>query len=547
MDDAFARLEAEYCPPLDPALLSAIVSDYDLCNAQGVQDAREILDQLKESAVLEEAAGFDPSGTGAQEGAGNLEKRAESCPETSAARTTETDITSLSNGVSFLDLEELVGDEGGSIGKPEDLEGLDEETKVRLLQDLFGDRVTKYSIQHTLRKCSGRWQATMEELLNHVYFDEGEHSDDSGGKVAAKGIDAFSEDNVVRRGRKGKPKGKRVKIPDDRRSSSLPSSPVLGSAAPATNKWKTAGEEIEFVASRTRIATATVSSVYYDKGASVPRTIGAILKATMEESKLIVTDDERVTVHAQELGYEFPGIAPEYLAAIVRLTHPEMTAAMELAQALTAKSKDMNGGGIQLIPHYAPPALDKDTAWEDGSAKAARFSSHFQHGDADDIPAAARASAYASARATAFSQASAAHRKARSDRLMGGAAAYYGQVGREYAALSSRASAAAANELAASQSSSTELDLHGIDVLNAVRIAQAKVNAWWAGLGESRVNGRLGFEDRQTGYRIIVGLGRHSEGGKGKLGPAISKALREGGWKIENAGAVILVKGKAKR
>jgi len=130
---------------------------------------------------------------------------------------------------------------------------------------------------------------------------------------------------------------------------------------------------------------------------------------------------------------------------------------------------------------------------------------------------------------------------------MGGAAAYYGQVGREYAALSSNATAAAADQLVSTQSTPTQLDLHGVDVLNAVRIAQEKVDAWWRGLGESRVNGRLGIEDRQTGYRIVVGLGRHSEGGKGKLGPAVSKVLRQEGWKIENAGAVIVVKGKAKR
>jgi hypothetical protein len=84
-------------------------------------------------------------------------------------------------------------------------------------------------------------------------------------------------------------------------------------------------------------------------------------------------------------------------------------------------------------------------------------------------------------------------------------------------------------------------------VLNAVRIAQEKAEQWWTGLGESRVNGRVGAGDRSNGYRIVVGLGRHSEGGKGKLGPAVSKALRQDGWKIENEGAAILVKGKIKR
>ncbi|KAI7703494.1 hypothetical protein KC353_g14088, partial [Hortaea werneckii] len=280
MDDAFAKLEADYCPPLDPALLSAIVSDYDLSDANSVQNARETLDQLKESAVVEEAAGFDPSGTGAQEDGKNSEQRAESCPETGTSQTRETDLTSVSNGMSSLDLDDMVGEESGSVGNPEELEQLDEDTKVKLLQDLFGDKVTSFSIRHTLRKSNGRWQASMEELLNHVYFEEAEDSDGSG-KIATKGIDAFAGDGTVRRGRKGKPKGKNVKGLDDRKATSLPASPASHSPAPAGNRWKTASEDIEFVASRTRIATPTVSSVYYEKGASVPKTIGTLLKATM--------------------------------------------------------------------------------------------------------------------------------------------------------------------------------------------------------------------------------------------------------------------------
>ncbi|KAK5123549.1 hypothetical protein LTR85_002587 [Meristemomyces frigidus] len=544
MDDPFAQLEADYCPPLDPALLSAIVSDYDLSRPESVKDARNILDELKESALLEEAAGFDPSGTGAHEDDGSSGKRAESCPETAASRTGETDLTSLSNGLSSLDLEDIGAYEGEDIGRAEDLEQLDEDTKVRLLQDVFGDRVSKYSIQHTLKKCNGRWQAAMEELLNHVYFDEAEHSDDSG-KIASKGVDAFSEDNVVKRGRKGKGKGRRLKSLDERRASSLPLSPVEAAAVPSANKWQKAVDDIEFVASRTGIATATVSSVYYAEGASISKTIGTLLKASKEESKLVVTDDAAVATAARELGYDFPSVAPDFLAALIRLTHPSTTAAHELAEALIAKPNGAANGGIQIIPHYVAPDSAEADSWQTASKKT-RSSTGIQSPVSDGPASSVRATAYASARATAFSQASAAHRKARSNPLMGGAAAYYGQVGREYAALSSGASAAAADELAAAQSTSSQLDLHGVDVLNAMRIAQEKVEAWWYGLGESRVNGRLGAEDRQGGYTIVVGRGRHSEGGKGKLGPAVSKVLKQHGWKIEPAGAVIVVKGKAK-
>ncbi len=130
---------------------------------------------------------------------------------------------------------------------------------------------------------------------------------------------------------------------------------------------------------------------------------------------------------------------------------------------------------------------------------------------------------------------------------MSGAAHVYSEKSREYAALSSKASARAADELVTAQSTTSQVDLHGVDVLNAVRIAQQKVDEWWASLGESRVNGRIGAEDRQAGFRIIVGVGRHSEGGKGKLGPAVTKSLKAQGWRVEPAGGAIIVKGPLRR
>ena len=108
MDDPLAKLEAEYCPPLDSALLSAIVSDYDLASEEGLATARATLDLLKESALIEEAADFDPSGTGGynQPETARSPGREETGTETGASQSHETDATSLSNGLSSLDLEE---------------------------------------------------------------------------------------------------------------------------------------------------------------------------------------------------------------------------------------------------------------------------------------------------------------------------------------------------------------------------------------------------------------------------------------------------------
>jgi hypothetical protein len=556
MDDPLAKLEAEFCPPLDSALLSAIVSDYDLTSEEGLATARATLDLLKDSALIEEAADFDPSGTGGYnqpEAAASPGRNGdEAGTETGASQSHETDATSLSNGLSALDLEERdkIANQIGAqdVGKVEDLDALDEDVKVMLLRELFGEHASKYSIQHTLRKCNGKWNAAMEDLLNHVYFGEAEDSED-GGKLRTKGIDGFSEDNVVKRGRKTKAKGQKLRAMEERRAASIPTSgdesPVL-----AANKWQTAKEDVGFISIRTGLEVSIVKSTYNEQGGKVPQTINALLKQTMEETKKVVTDDELVQANARELGRDFPSIAPSYLAALIRLTHPSTSSAHELAKALVAKPKEPStAGGIQVIPMYARPTLaDIDPETSPRKTRSAGTSSHPSSlASPEDPTAALRGNAYAAARAQAFAQASAAHRRAGSDRLMGGAAAYYSQVGRDLSALSFGASADAADALAARQSSATQLDLHGIDVLNGVRIAQERVETWWYSLGESRVNGRTGAEDRGAGFRIVVGAGTHSAGGKGKLGPAVSKALKSEGWRIEPAGAVIVVKGKQRR
>ncbi|WPG98253.1 Hypothetical protein R9X50_00104100 [Acrodontium crateriforme] len=532
MDNPLQRLESEYCPPLDPALLSAILSDYDLRSATAIQDARATLDALKEAAILEETAGFDPSGTGgAQDG-----KREESSPDTTSGSVSrETDLTSFSNGGSLLELEGYKSDENGVVGTAEDLERLDDETKVRLLQEVFGDRVSKYSIQHTLKKYRGKWQGTMEELLNHVYFNEGQTGDD-GVKIAAKGIDGFSEDNVIRRKRKGKGKKGNLSINEvhvtPSRTASLTSTP---------NRWDSSREEVDFIAARLPFTKSIVHSTYFEQSGSLRQTIRSLLKSSMEEIKVVVDDDAVIDLHIHELQREYSDEDPENIATVVRLTHPSMKDAREIATALTAKPEVDKSGEVRIVPQYTPYKEESDVVPRAASHVATCFA-----GSAD-VDHSAQVGKHSAWRATALSQARAAQRKAKSDRLMSGAGAYYREVYQESTALLSGSVAAAADELAARQSSETQVDLHGIDVLNGVRIARQKVNAWWNDLGEGRVNGRLGAGDRAAGFKIIVGAGRHSEGGKSKLGPAVTKALQSEGWKLENAGAVIIVKGKAKR
>lgn len=545
MGDTLALLEAVYCPPLDPALLSAILSDYDLENEDQLREARGALDQLKESAELEEHAGFDASGTGGRDNEvrHGSSSRPESCPEeTNTTVSRETDLTNLSAEWQSLNLNSNSAEVPSGNGDiAEELENLNEDAKIALLEQIMGQQLSRYTVQHTLRKCKGNWHKAMDELLSQVYMHEAENSDGDG-KLAVKSIDAFSEENTSRRGRKGKGKKKGAKLNDSRRSSSLPTSPVESEPTVA-NAWQGAGRDIEFIASRTGEPSKTVATIYYNSGASRAKTIGSILKNHLSEGTIALAEDPIKAVTAHDLGQDFPSIDSQYVASLINLTYPSTAAARELAEALTTRPSIE--GGIEIIPTYVRPNIEEADAFTPVAGRNKPASGHAYSSNLSD--ARERASTYAAARSAALAQAYAAHRKAKSDRLMGGVAGYYGQVSRDYYALSSAASAAAADEIAASQSSASEVDLHGIDVLNAVRIARERVEQWWEGLGENRANGRIGANQRQAGYKIVVGLGRHSEGGRSKLGPAVRKMLTEQGWKNELNGAVITVQGRARK
>jgi len=86
------------------------------------------------------------------------------------------------------------------------------------------------------------------------------------------------------------------------------------------------------------------------------------------------------------------------------------------------------------------------------------------------------------------------------------------------------------------------LDLHGVSVKDAVRIARERVTAWWVALGDAKVAGAS-----KTEFRIVTGMGRHSEGGRGRLGPAVGKMLVREGWKIEIGEGLLAITGVARK
>lgn len=392
-------------------------------------------------------------------------------------------------------------------------------------------------IAYTLRKCDNDFSKATDELLNHVYFENARTSLSEEGPVV-RGIDAFSEDHhIPQRGKKGKAK-KKQKLPLYGRDTAYSSESDAAVSSPS-NRWINTSRDVDFIASRTNLSAQAVSSLYHTNGASLSATLLAVVRRDIKTHEKDGEPDAALVQDAIALNQDFTTIDLGHALALVRLTSPSTAKAHELAKALTEQpSSEMGGkGGIKLDLRYAPVDLSEPTP------------------DIVNLPTltpSARPRDVASttrARSKAFQNASAAYRKGRSDPLMKAAASYYAQEGRDLNANLKAMNAAEADGFVSAQSGPTYLDLHGVTVADATRIAKQQTQAWWESLGERKIpewsgSGRRGGAEA---YRIITGLGRHSEGGRGKLGPAVAKALVNDGWKVEVESGELYVTGLARR
>ena len=90
----------------------------------------------------------------------------------------------------------------------------------------------------------------------------------------------------------------------------------------------------------------------------------------------------------------------------------------------------------------------------------------------------------------------------------------------------------------ASARSGPTIDLHHLTVDEATTVALEMVERWYE-------------REKSTGDRglvIVTGVGRHSKGHVGVLGPAVAKALEQSGWKVDRGEAgrgYLVVKGKS--
>ncbi|KAL1960337.1 hypothetical protein VTO42DRAFT_8297 [Malbranchea cinnamomea] len=543
-------LEKDYCPPLDPALFAAIANDYDLQSSDSIQQLRDTLDAIRISALEQEDLPFDPSGTSGRE----FIEDAESEQQSVSHKTPDTNITSLESNLSSFNLNDGNKEPAKPRRPPQTPGGvlssfgstrqagigtdLIQEEKLAYLMEMFPS-VERFTIAHTLAKYNGDVDTSMDVLLNLTFFEE-ERPEDPDDKISVpKGVDGFIDESHREKGRNRKAKGRHNKRKNILGQSDS-SSPLINDSRNPENKWDNGKKDVEFICSRTYLPSQYVSSFYYLNGASLPATIHSLASREADKHAKDLVDDSVTVSLVAELQEQFPSVSQYELAGLLHLARNSISAANELATALT--SVPLASPSPTLSCQTPKPA--EHSEWSKIPRKPAKSTPSLRS-TTDYVASQTQAAHHYLAGQEAFAKANAAYRRGKSDRLMKAAAGYYSAIGRDHIEKAKKESMAAADALVGSQSTNTMLDLHGVSVQDAVRIASARVAEWWESLGDMKYASG-GWNPAKEGFHIITGRGTHSRNGTARLGPAVARMLAREGWKVEVGQGVLTVTGMVK-
>lgn len=500
----------------------------DAANPEQVQEFIATLDLIKLDALEQENADFDPSGTGGFAAAVSGDRVSQS--RTSPDEDSESyGVTSITTGFS-----ELKWDEETNVGV--DLEDMSHEQKEQYLKNMF-PAMRPYDIAFVLKKCKGILCQAIDQLLNLTSLEDETQQSPNQPPLIPKSIDGFLSQENGSRGRKGK--SKRQSYTNDSSRASSAASGLSDASNERRNVWTTSTEDVEFILSRTKLAQKSIKSTYHANAASLPATIRALAAEHGANFSTLNEIDLLVQHNIADLKHDFQSVPDLELFGLLQMARNIPSAAHELAEAMVALPQPVHNSKVNGLAQYAPFApitsLEPDPPHPSSSWT-----------KIDPSSTRAIAVSHSAAASVAYMKASTAYKRGKSDHLMKGAAFYHAELGRKQAAASKASFAAAADALVASQSTSRVLDLHGVGVADAVRIAQEKVNTWWESLGDAKYAPGGGGPVRD-GYRIVTGVGRHSKDGAPRIGPAVGRMLVREGWKVEIGHGEAIVYGKARR
>ncbi|KAJ5650680.1 uncharacterized protein N7484_004403 [Penicillium longicatenatum] len=535
-EDIWAELERSYCPPVDSALFAAIASEYDLTVPENIDQLKQSLNAIKELAVEQENLPFDPSGTANDHGLETFDMsgmRSEIGTSVHGYESlcTATDVTSISDDSRDKNTSHAVYTiaADGSL----ELTGATLDDKTNALLEMF-PTMTRLSVAQALKTSSEDIDRAMDVLLNLSFFDETQAAEDDDKIFIPKGIDGFD----IYGGDAGRQSGRKKKRNKKQKAHLLEERAYSEPAI--VNKWEAGKADIEFICSRAPdLPREKVNSAYHANGMSLPATIRAVALAEAPQDPSVVDDDPVMLAQVTELSHDYPTIPRATLIGLLRVTCNLISATNELAAVMVQQLQCSAHDLIKLSA--APLDLTQDDEVDHGPAR--RRGAPTSAFDYEQARAAAEV--HFAAGVSAYQQASQAARRAKSNPLFAGASAVYRERGQEQRALAMNHLATASDRLVTRQSTNGDLDLHGINVTNAVRITRERVEAWWNNLGDTK-HVRGGGKHVHGGYKIVTGVGNHSHDGTSRLGPAVSKMLMREGWRVEVDRGFLVVTGRAR-
>lgn len=504
------------------------MGDFDLQDDGQRQQLEQMLDGLKEGAVVEQELELAAP---VQAQAGDDSQQSGITP--TSRQTPEDNIASVTTGISDLAISETTDtntDYHDFNTLPEGLEKASTSDKERWLKTLFPS-IEPVQISETVARCDGDLQRSVDELLN-LSFIHDDIDQNYEPPPVLKGVDAFMSD-----GRAKKAKGKKVRRKQEKDDHYLSDGySSSGAATPNRNVWSNAIDDVEFIASRTQIPMQSIHSTYNQNGGNLALAIKSLVTKEAELQAAKIRSDDILQIQAAELKLDCEGLSDIYIYGALLIAQMHPSAAKDLLDVMVARPQDLVEPG-KLIPQYAPINLCDEEAPK--KKPGIRTSAT----PLDPALLMGTAGVHSIRANSAFQQASSAFRRGKSDKLMGGAAAYYASVGHEQRKRQKELMASAAEAYVGQQSTANSLDLHGVSVEHAVRIAKSNVEIWWEGLGDRKyIVGGIG-----SGYKIIVGVGTHSAQGIGRIGPAVSRMLMREGWKVNIQRGEVIVEGRARR
>ncbi|ORY69417.1 hypothetical protein BCR35DRAFT_326384 [Leucosporidium creatinivorum] len=563
------RLRAEFCPPLDTSLLSALLLDFpDPPSTEDEWLLRATLKSLSADVDAEERVEFeDPTAegrgsdvvSGSNEGSRNARSKGTEGTGGTADRSASElgsalEVWSLGGGEDDGERREggearrfwqgsTTSAESTSPTPPIDYERQEvPDDPLAFLANVFPDLpLGTLEARLSVEGASNDLEGIVDDLLSQAFITSitSEESDVPTSTTPAP--PKTKAEKLARRRAKAALKASTTLsltstphlLPPSQTSATVPPSndlltPAIALAAPTTNRWASLSSHSTNLSTLLHLPPARITSTYHSCSSSLPLTLSTLLNSLSHSRPFAHLPNAELL--KDQLAAVLPKVKDDRLEILLSATEGDLADAMDLQRTIDEIERtegkltwsELFEADPQAVPSSSSStaALSKPiSSLPSTSTPSAAAESPEQHYTSLDCYH------YAHEFETRRNEAirSAARHFQRGGRGERGAAFYWAQEGRDLdgkrRVWMERAARAVVRERRINDKNT--IDLHGLTLHHAQTVVRESCNSWWA----------ASSSPTPPPLRIITGLGRHSTNNNPVLLPAITKLLDREGWR----------------